>query len=134
MVKGNTVVNIISEINEYLKKQADLFSPISHDMFLTDGDELMCRNDPAGFKETSYFDGSSIGKARFSYYAKSRDAKKAQDELNKIMQLLNLPETEISGGLFIKCEPQTQIAFVTKYQSGEFVYICTISLEFERRK
>ena len=125
-------MNIISDVNEYLKKRAEFFSPISHDMFLMDGDELMCRNDPTGFKETSYYDGSSIGKARFSYYAKSRDAKKAADELNKILALLNLPETEISGGLFIKCEPQTQVTFVTKYQSGEFVYVCTISLEFER--
>jgi hypothetical protein len=125
-------MNIISEVNEYIKSRADFFSPISLDMFLTNGDELMCRNDPAAFKETSYLDGSSIGKARFTYYAKSLDAKKAIGELDKILLLLNLPETEISGGLYIKCEPVTQVTFVSKYQSGEFVYLCTISLEFER--
>jgi hypothetical protein len=125
-------MNLISEVNNYLRSKGEFFSPISHDMFLTEGDELMCRNDPAAFKETSYFDGSSIGKARFSYYAKSRDQKKAINELSKILSLLNLPEINISGGLYIKCEPQTQIAFVSKYQNNEMVYVCTISLEFER--
>ena len=125
-------MNIIVDINNYLKTKTNFFSPISHDLFLTDGDELMCRNDPASFKEITYMDGSSIGVARITYYAKSLDAKKAEDELNKIVKLLNLPEIEISGGLFIKCEPQTQVAFASKYKNGEFVYMVTISLEFER--
>lgn len=123
---------LINEVNQYLKSRESFYAPINYEVFLGEGDELMCRNDPAAFKETSYFDGSSIGKARFSYYAKSKDAKKAQGELNKILMLLTLPETEISGGLYIKCEPETQVTFVSKYQTGEFVYTCTISLEFER--
>ena len=125
-------MNLISEVNSYLKSRHSFFSSFSHDIFLTEGDELMCRSDPAVFKETSYFDGSSIGKARFSYYAKSCDAKKAQDELNKILELLNLPEIEITGKLYVKCEPQTQVTFVAKYENGELVYTCTILLEFER--
>ena len=126
-------MNIISEVNNYLRSRDGYLPLITLDMFLTDSDEIMCRNDPAAFKETSYLDGSSIGMARFSYYVKSHDAKKAISELDKITGLLNLPETEISGGLFIKCEPQTQVTFVTKYQNGEYVYTCTVLLEYERR-
>lgn len=112
-------MNIINEVNAFIRSKAAFFSPISLDMFLTKSDELMCRNDAAAFKETSYMDGSSIGIARFSYYAKSRDAKRAIDELNKISSLLNLPETEITNGLFIKCEPQTQVTFVSQYQNAD---------------
>ncbi|GHU24415.1 hypothetical protein FACS1894164_10980 [Spirochaetia bacterium] len=125
-------MNISGEVTTYLANTITLYAPITQEIFIGEKpDEIMCKNDPATFKETAYFDGSSIGVARFSYWAKSKNADKARTQLEKILAVLDFPDLEISDGLFIKCEPRTQVMFMYEVE-GDFVYTCTISLEFER--
>lgn len=126
-------MNLISETNTFLRSKTTPYANIYQDFFQPDSDGIMCRHDPSTAKETKYLDGSSVGVQNISYYARSRDGQKAREQLDTFLSVLDLQEYEITTGLFITVEAVTNTAFVSKMDSGEFVYTCSLKIEYERR-
>lgn len=125
-------MNIISELNKYLNEKLTPYAPIIQDVFTPDTEGIVCRHDPSTAKETKYLDGTSVGLQNASYYARSKDQKKAREQLDAFIAALDLCDIEISNGIFVKCEVVTAVSFVSKLENGAAVYTCAFRVEYER--
>jgi hypothetical protein len=127
-------VNIVKETNDFLLTKITPFSDIFTDAFLPGSDGLICRHDPSTAKVTQYIDGTSSGLQNISYYAKSKNGRIAREQLDEIINALDLQHYEISDGIFITVEVLTNPMFVQKYETGEYVYTCSLKIEFIRSR
>lgn len=126
------MLDIISEVNKYLLTKITVYAPIIQNVFLNIGsEELICRQDPSRAVETRYFDGRRSGSLNFSYYAKSKDQKKARQQLDAIVNALDFSGlTTISDGLLVKIEVVALPAYVSKTESGEHIFTASMKLEY----
>lgn len=126
------MINIISEINKYLTSKITPYSTIYQNAFTLQGtEEIICRQEPSEAVETRYLDGKRSGIVNFSYYAKSKDQKKAREQLDIIVNTLDLAGiTEITGGLFISIEAVTLPAYVSKTDTGEHIFSISFKMNY----
>lgn len=125
-------MTILQEVNAYLLTKITLYASVSYDAFLGDGkEEIIIRGDPSQAAETRYLDGSRAGVQSFSYYAKSLSTEVARQQLDAIIEVLDIPAmVEITGGLSVKIEVVTSTVFVSKSESGEYIYTAGFRLDY----
>jgi hypothetical protein len=126
------MVNIISEVNKYLAKKLTPYATIFQNTFQYQGsEEIICRQDPSDAVETRYLDGKRSGIVNFSYYAKSIDQRKAREQLDNIINSLDLANmTEITGGLYVSIEAVTLPSFISKTETGEYIFSTSFRLNY----
>lgn len=126
------MLDIISEVNKYLLTKIAVYAPIIQNVFLNIGsEEIICRQDPSRAVETRYFDGRRAGALNFSYYTKSKDQKKARQQLDAIVNALDFSGlTTISDGLLVKIEAVALPAYVSKTEAGEHIFTASMKLEY----
>lgn len=125
------MLNIISEVNKYIKTKITPYAEIRQNAFMFEGtEEIICRQEPSNAVENRYMDGSRIGGLNFAYYAKSIDQKKAREQLDSIINVLDIAGIEITDGLFIKVTVSTLPAFIQKTEAGEFIFTASFKLEY----
>ena len=125
-------MNIIKELNDYLKTKLTPYAAIVQDAFPTNVEAIIARHDPSTARESNYIDGSCVGEQMVSYYARSIDAKKAREQLDAIILALDMGEFSIAGGILVTCQVQANTMFVSKSDAGVFVYMNTLKIEYER--
>ena len=125
-------MNIIKELNDYLKTKLTPYAAIVQDAFPTNVEAIIARHDPSTAKEEPYIDGSFVGEQMVSYYARSLDAKKAREQLDAIILALDMGEFSIAGGILVTCQVQANTMFISKSDTGAFVYMNTLKIEYER--
>ena len=125
-------MDIIKELNDYLKARITPYAAIVQDAFPPAVEAIIARHDPSTARESSYIDGSFVGEQGVSYYARSIDAKKAREQLDAIITALDMGEFAIAGGIMITCQVVANTMFVSKSDTGAFVYMNTLKIEYER--
>lgn len=130
------MLNIIAEITAYLTKRIALYSPIYHSVFPGKSkEEIMVRVEPSPAADSRYLDGSRIGVINFAYYTKSATHETARAQLETIISALDISEmAEIADGISVKVEVITLPAFISKSDSGEYIWSASFRLEFISRR
>lgn len=125
------MVNLIHDVNTFLLTKITPYATIIQGAFLNSGsEEIMCRQEPSNAVETRYLDGTRTGGLSFSYYAKSTSQVTARTQLDSIVNALDLAKFNLTDGYFVKIEAVTLPNFVTKTQSGEYIYTASFKLEY----
>lgn len=128
------MLNIISEINAYLKSRVTL-PVIYQNVFPGTGtEELICRTEPSTAVENRYLDGTREGTLNFAYYSKSLDQVTARTMLDSIVSALDFAGVEISEGLTVNIYPVTLPAYVQKTDKGEHIFTAAFRIEYLNRR
>jgi hypothetical protein len=125
-------MNILNDVNAFLLTKITPYSTIYLDAFPSDaGEEIMARNDPSQAVETRHMDGARVGVFQFSYYAKSQSSDTARQQLEAIIAALDFKElTTITGATAIRLDAATTPAFVERRESGAFIFVTGLRLEY----
>jgi hypothetical protein len=80
-------------------------------------------------------DGSRTDDLLIAYYAKSKNQKTASDQLDAIIEALDLNSSiEITDGLYIRTLGQSLPFFVSKDESGNYIFTCSVRLQYHLQK
>ena len=125
------MLNIISEVNNYLNSKITLYSTVIQNVFMNQSsEEIICREEPSEI--TSYYYNNSYDtNINFAYYIKSNDMKKARDQAFEILDILAVADmNSITGGKFVSLRAITPPSFLEKTQSGEFIFTLRFVLNY----
>jgi len=128
------MLNIISEVNAWLKTRTTPYAPIVQNAWSGISEEIMTRTDPSSI-ETRYFDGTRVGTLNFSYYAKSKNQQTARNQLDTIINVLDLQNVDITDALMIaNCKALTVPVYVEKTTASEHIWTASFTLEYINNK
>lgn len=126
------MINIISEVNKYLKAHASLYASITQNAFVgTESEAIICVQEPSEAVVIRYLDGSRSSSLNFSYYTKSKSQVTAREQLDVIINALDLADMrQITEGLFVSIQAVTLPSYVEKTDIGEHVFTVTMKLDY----
>lgn len=125
-------MNLLFELTALLKKRTTLYANVFMDVWPATVEAIIYRYDPSRAKVVSYIDGSSTTEQNVSYYCRSKTAETARLQCDTIGTALDLCQFEISQGRFISCLENTETAFVGTTDTGAFIYVKTLKIEYQR--
>lgn len=129
------MINIIGEVNAYLKTKTTVYSPIIQNVFPDNtAESIICRTEPSSANERRYLDGTRIGTLNFAYYCKSKNQVTAREQLEKIISALDISGVTISEALTVTIEAVTLPAYVQKTEAGEHIFTASLKLEYLNRR
>jgi len=101
------------------------------DAFGTTMESLMIRGDPSSGTVTEFIDGSTTGTQVVSVYARSKAPATALTALDTIRKKLDGAKITLTEVLFMETEIVTLPAYVSKEDTGEFIYTMTVNVNFD---
>ena len=125
------MTNITKAINGYIGDVLDT-GVIYNDEFPTPESEgVISRHDPSTAKSKTYIDGSEEGTLNIAYWARYKNAAKARETLNDIINAIDNEKIETDEET-IYTEAQTLPQFVSTDDKGYTLYTASITAEYER--
>lgn len=127
------MLNITGDILAYLVRRTTPYSSIINNVFPgASSEEIIIRPDPSPKRETEYLDGSGQSSLSFAFYTKSKDQKKAREQLETFISVLNMcPGFALTGAQFVKLEAVTMPVLVSYNEAKEYVFTASFNLIFE---
>jgi hypothetical protein len=126
------MIQIMANIIAYINAKAPELGEIDEDFFVSTGDEVMCRHDPAPLVTAAYMDGSSERAFAFSFYSRAGDPATARQACERIIELLDLDEFKdflgLSSGRIVD---MTIPSPVSREEGGAVTYTSSFRLEYE---
>jgi hypothetical protein len=129
---GRIQLNILSELNAYLKSKITLYAPVTMDVFPSAIEAIKYNYDPSRAKVVQYIDKSSLSEQNVSYYCRSKTPETARLQCDAIAKALDICNFELTAGTFVSCLDNTGTAFVGTTDTGAAIYMVTLKIEFVR--
>lgn len=126
------MTNIAKTVDTYIKSNvADLV--MYNDLFPNaDTEGVISVHDPSARKLLDFIDGSAEYQLNISFTARYKDAKKARETLDAILNLLdNKKLNDELDGLTIKTRVNANVQFIGTDDKNNSLYTCSISCEYK---
>ena len=124
-------MSIISDVSVYVQNTLSLPVIYLNQFPDSTSNENMFRDEPSQGNPLVYLNGDISDICNFAAYVKSKDMEYAQDLSQSIKNVLNFKQlTEISAGVFVKCEVFSNPVFIEKRENGDCVYAASYRLEY----
>jgi hypothetical protein len=104
--------------------------PMTMDAFGTTMESLMIRGDPSSGTVKEFVDGSTTGAQVVSIYGRSKNPATILTALDTIRKKLDGKKITLTEVYFIKTVIDTLPAYVSKEDTGEFIYTMTVNVRF----
>ena len=126
-----TILNVTNAVNTWVEEKLGL-DTIFDDVFPhSEGDEIICRHDPAPASEQRYTDGTRLVKWSLSYYVRNANSDKSRELCDSITKLLDGAEiTDEKTGVIISVEAQTLPQWVAKDDKNNTIYSASIYVTY----
>ena len=125
-------MNIVSDLKTFIMTApAPVLTTMTMDAFGTTMESLMIRGDPSSGTVTEFIDGSTTGTQVVSVYARSKAPATALTALDTIRKKLDGAKITLTEVLFMETEIVTLPAYVSKEDTGEFIYTMTVNVNFD---
>lgn len=124
-------MNIVSDLKTFIMASPAPSLPMTMDAFGTTMESLMIRGDPSSGTVIEFTDGSTTGTQVLSIYARSKNPATALNALDTIRKKLDGAKITLTEVTYRDIEIVTLPAYVSKEDTGEFVYTMTVNVEFD---
>jgi len=124
-------VNIVSDLKTFIMTSPAPALPMNEDAYGTVTETLMIRGDPSSATVTEFTDGSTTGTQVLSIYARSKSPATCLTALDTIRKKLDGAKITLTEVTYRDIEIVTLPAFVSKDDTGVFVYTMTVNVEFD---
>jgi hypothetical protein len=127
------MLSIADNIRTYTNSRTTPYSVIQNNVFPgASTEEIIIRADPSPKREVEYLDGSGQSSLSFAFYTKSKDQKKAREQLETFISVLDMcPGFALTGAQFVKLEAVTMPVLVSYNEAKEYVFTASFNLIFE---
>ena len=123
-------MSIASDVKTYILTNATSITKMMEDNFGSTDPALMVRSDPSTANEKEFIDGSYEGRQQLTFYARDSNPANAQAVLNLIRSTIDKKEITLTGLQVLKVQSVSTVSYVSKEDTGEFIYSTTADVEF----
>ena len=123
-------MSIASDVKTYILANATSITKMMEDNFGATNPALMVRSDPSTANEVEFIDGSYEGRQQLTFYARDSNPANAQAVLNLIRSTIDKKEIALTGLQVLKVQSVSTVSYVSKEDTGEFIYSTTADVAF----
>ena len=123
-------MSIASDVKTYITTAVTTLPTFYLDAWGTTMNCLMVRSDPSTANVTEFIDGSYEGLQQLTFYARNSNPATAQANLETIRATIDKKEITLTGLQVLKVQTVTTVSFVSKEETGEFIYSTTADVSF----